>query len=133
MSNLSREELIDRVAEIELWPELKPDLNGYLSHYVQSKDPKLVELLLNAGADPDSKEELDCYLHHLFHEYKATKSTSGDAVLQIMEMLLKAGANPNRVWCNNWRAYDYAVEENIIPIASLLEKYNVDKKPREYI
>jgi len=50
-----------------------------------------------------------------------------------MEMLLKAGANPNRVWCNNWRAYDYAVEENIIPIASLLEKYNVDKKPREYI
>lgn len=86
-----------------------------------------------AGADPNPKDNLDDYLFYLYDEYMQTKSTSGDIVLEVMNELLTAGADPNRVWCNNYRAYDYATENNVIPVKELLESYGVDTKLREYI
>jgi ankyrin repeat protein len=133
MNNLSREELKQKLGEIDFWPELLPILNNYLYQYVHSKDLEMVRLLLNAGANPNPEDDLDCFLHHLFHEYKVTRTTAGDRVLELMKILLEAGANPNRVWCNNYRAYDYAAVEDIEPVKRLLEKYGADKKIREYI
>ena len=130
---LTREELIEKLEEIECWPEVLPDLNNYLNQYVQSKDVELVRLLLNAGADPNPEDQLDCYLHQLFHEYKVTQTTAGDRILELMKVMLEAGANPNRVWCNNWRAYDYAATEGVEPVARLLEQCGADSTIREYI
>ena len=130
---LTREELIEKLEEIECWPEHRHYLGCYLHQYIHSKDIEIVELLLKAGADPNPQDDLDCYLHHLFHEYKVTKTTAGDQLLKLMQVLLEAGANPNRVWCNNYRAYDYAAAEGVEPIIELLEKYGANRKTRRYI
>ena len=132
-STLTREELIEGLHEIEFYPEIQPHLDTYLQHFIYAKDLEMVKLLLKAGAAPNPKNDLDCYLHHLLHEYKVTKTTSGELILELMQALLEAGANPNRVWCNNFRAYDYAVTEEIEPVAKLLEQYGAEQSIREYI
>lgn len=132
-SMLNRDLLQERLEEIEFWPELISELSFYLSKYVREKDLNLVRLLLKAGADPNPKQDLEDYLFYLYDEYVITKSTTGDIVLELMNELLKAGANPNRVWCNNYRAYDYAVENNVSPIKELLENYGADKMLRKYM
>ena len=130
---MSRDELIERIEEIAIWPEIRSGLDNYINQYVHVKDKEMVKHLLEAGADPNPKEDLDCYLHHLFHEYKASKTTAGDRILELLKVLLEAGADPNRVWCNNWRAYDYAATEGVEPVSRLLEKYGADRAIREYI
>ena len=132
-STLTREELIDELYEIEIYPEIRPHLDNYLQQFVYAKESVMVELLLKAGVNPNPKDGLGYYLQHLFHEYKVTKSTSGDLILELMRVLLEGGANPNRVWCNNYRAYDYAVNETVEPVARLLERYGADQEIREYL
>ena len=130
---LERGELKEVLEEIEYYPEIRASLEGYLHHYINTKDLELVILLLEAGADPNHTDPLHCYLLHLLHEYQSTKTTAGELVLDIMLNLLESGADPNRVAENNLRAYDYAVAWKCIPVAQLLEKYGVDTKLREVI
>jgi ankyrin repeat protein len=130
---LDRETIIERLEEIELWPELAGELHIYLSNAVFSKDIQYIEALLKAGANPNPKNDLDCYIYHLLHEYQVEKTTKGDLILSIVELLLKYGTNPNRVWCNNQRAYDYAKAWHVSQFVELLEKYGADMKLREYI
>ncbi len=130
---LSRQQLKEQLVEIDYWPELKSDLDFYLNEYIFSKDVEMINLLLETGANPNPNEDLDDHLFYLYDEYQQVRSTSGDIVLTIMESLLKAGANPNRVWCNNCRAYDYAVNAGIQPVRELLERYGVDQNLRESI
>ncbi len=133
MRVLTREILIQKLQEIEFWPELLDDLNFYLKSYLYSKDLEVIKLLLSNGANPNPDDSLNCYLHHFLHEYQSNKSLHGELILSIMEQLLMAGADTNRVWCNNYRAYDYAIYWDIRPVAELLEKYGANKKMREYI
>ena len=133
LNTLTRDELIEKLAELEYFPELKPKLDQWLPHYIYAQDLEVVELLLASGANPNPSDDLDCYLHYLLHEYSVSRSTSGPKVLEIMEALLCAGANPNRVWSGNWRAYDYAISHNVEHIARLLEKYGATKVKREYM
>jgi ankyrin repeat protein len=130
---LTREEVLVKLDEIEFWPELKLQFQHYLDSSINQKDVVFLEALLKAGADPNPADNLNCYLHHLLHEYQVEKTTNGALVLSIMESLLKHGANPNRVWSNNLRAYDYAVSWGISPVAEMLEKYGADKNLREAI
>ena len=132
-STLTREELKETVEELAFHPEVRRHLDSYLNQYVHAKDLEMVKLLLKAGANPNPIDNLDCYLHHLLHEYEATKTTSGEMVLSLMGVLLEGGASPNRPWCNNWRAYDYAASQNIEPVATLLLQYGADPKIREYV
>jgi hypothetical protein len=133
LHHLTKEELIEKLEEIELYPELKKGLGEYLSDYVHQKDLKVVTKLLKAGANPNSAEGLNDYLLYLLHEYEVEKNTNGELVLLIMKTLLENGANPNRVAMNNLRAYDYAVAHNTIKVAKLLREYEVNVELREVI
>jgi hypothetical protein len=130
---LSRDELLERLELIDCFPELKSDLGLFLERYVYNKDLEVVERLLAAGADPNATEDLHDYMLWLLHEYLATKSTSGERILALMEVLLQGGANPNRIAMNNLRAYDYARQYKLEPLVSILEKYGVDKSLREFM
>ena len=133
MKVLDRHELIQKLNEIELWPEILSDLDFYLEHSLSLLDLELIKILLQHGANPSAKEDIDCFLHDLLHKYLANKTLKGDLILSVMEELLKAGANPNRIWSNNLRAYDYAKTWGVQAISDLLEKYGVDKELREPI
>ncbi len=133
MKSLPREELVEKLDEIECWPELKPYLSLYLAHYICEKDLKAVQLILGAGANPNPPDSLNCHLYYLLHEYQVTKSTSGDIVLKIMRSLLEAGADANRVCGNNLRAYDYTMGKDVLQIKALLEEYGAIKELREPI
>jgi len=128
-----KEEILEKLDEIEFWPELKEQLEPYLDNAIGLKDIEFIEALLKAGANPNPRDNLNCHLHHLLHEYQVEKTTRGDLVLSIIELLLKFGANPNRVWCNNLRAYDYAVSWNVGPVIELLEQYGANKELRESV
>lgn len=132
-STLTREELREAVEELELYPDVQTHLDSYLHQYVHAKDLEMVRLLLKAGANPNPKEHLGCYLHYLLHEYEATKTTSGELVLELMVALLEGGANPNRPWCNNWRAYDYAASQKVESVARLLLQHGADPEIREHV
>jgi len=129
----SRGELLEKLGEIELWPEVKSELNGRLKLAVLSKDLEFVKALVRAGANPNPEHNLDCFMHHLLHEYRVGRSTNGELILELITILLEAGANPNRIWGNNLRAYDYATRKYDSPVRLLLEKYGADKNPREAI
>ena len=133
MKLLSREELLEQIGELEFRLDLVSDLGIYLQNYLYSKDLELITVLLQSGANPNPESDLDCWLHYFLHEYKSNKTLHGELILAIVEALLKHGANPNRVWANNQRAYDYAIEYKIEPFALLLEKYGASTELREYI
>lgn len=130
MRHLSKHELIEKLEEIEYWPELVPDLDSYLDSYIHAKDVDMVRQLLLAGANPNPDNSGNCYLFHLLHEYHANRTLKGAVVLQIVELLLQFGADPNRIWGCNLRAYDMC---DVPAIAQLLEKYGADPTPREAI
>jgi ankyrin repeat protein len=118
---------------LELWPELIPQLDWFLKDFLYNKDTEMISILLKAGANPNPPDNLDCWLHHFLHEYIVNRTLHGKSILNIVELLLIHGANPNRVWSNNLRAYDYAIGWGIKPIAELLEKYGADRQLRECI
>lgn len=130
---LERESLLERLDEIELWPELIGELNLYLGDAIQAKDIALIKPLLHSGANPNPKANLDCYLYYLLHEYQVEKVLNGELILSIFELILQNGANPNRVWGNNLRAYDYAIAWGVEPISNLLEQYGADRNLRDVI
>ncbi|MBB6343011.1 hypothetical protein HNP49_003205 [Pseudomonas fluvialis] len=112
MATLTREDLLEKLENIEFYDEVKADLDFYLSHYILTKDLPSIQKLLAAGANPNPENDLDDYILYLLHEYQVEKSTRGTLILEITEMLLKYGANPNRVTTNNLRAYDYSVTQH---------------------
>ena len=133
MESLNRTELLEKIEEIKFWPELVPFLKYYLEHYIEVLDEYMVQKLLENGADPNPDNELHCHLGCLLHEYRVVYTTGSKSILKIMELLLMYGADPNRIWMNNLRAYDYAVRNNENEITDLLEKYGAYKYSREKI
>lgn len=129
MKNLTREELFEALQEVDAHPELKEHLTNYVCKFVFEKDREALELLLAAGAPANSADPLDDYLRFLVHEYAAERTLHGAEILSIMELLLRYGADPNRVADNNLRAYDYAL--GCKDIVLLLEQYGADPMPRE--
>lgn len=130
---LSREDLLGQIGEIEFRPDLAPDLDFNLENYLYTKDLEMISVLLQSGANPNPKNDLDCWLQHFLHEYISNRTLHGEIILSIVETLLKHGTNPNRVWANNQRAYDYAIDYKVEPFVLLLEKYGANTELREYI
>lgn len=133
MASITREELKEKIEELEFWPELSTQLDWYLKDFLYNKDVEMISILLQAGANPNPKRGLDCWLHHFLHEYITNRTANGELILNIVELLLMHGANPNRVWSNNLRAYDYAIHWDIKPFSVLLEGYGASTELRECI
>jgi len=133
MKNLGREELFDLLERIEEFPELRKYLDHYVARFVAAKDRQALEKLFSAGASANSACPLNDHLRLLLHEYEVEHTLHGPEILAIVELLLKSGADPNRVADNNLRAYDYAVSHKTVDFAGLLERYGVDRSPRKPI
>lgn len=130
---MNRQDILDFLDEIEFFPEKREEVFSYLQDFICSLDLEVVGKLLEAGASPQAKDNLSDYLYYLLNEYQNTHTLHGDRILLLMEMLLKAGANPDGIWCNNWRAYDYAVAYEISEIIELLKKYGASQVGRQKI
>lgn len=131
VGHITKDDLLAQLENIELYPELLEYFDYFLAQYVRARDLEVVKKLLEAGANPNARDDLDDYLLYLMHEYEVTKSSDGERVLALMAMLLEYGANANRVVMNNLRAYDYSVSLKVPPVKELLEKYGADKKLRK--
>lgn len=132
-TNLTREELIAVLSDESSGVEDIGELDYYLKHAVHDFDLELLRLLMKAGANPNPELHSDCYLHRLMTRFLRDRTTKGDLVLEMLEELLKSGADANRIWGNNLRAYDYAVAWKAEPVAELLAKYGADIELRESI
>lgn len=133
MKNLDRAELFDLLEKIEEFPDLKKYLDHYVAKFVAEKDRQALEKLFSAGASANSADPLNDHLRFLLHEYEVERTLHGPEILATIELLLKNGANPNRVSDNNLRAYDYAASHKTIEFLELLERYGVDRSPRKPI
>ena len=130
---LNQDQLLERLGELEFFPEFVKELDRYLEHYINIKDINMVTKLLESGASPNSKYDLDDYLFHLLDCYQSEKTTSGDLIFSLLTLLLKNGANPDRVVMNNQRAYDYSVSRKLPELTELFLKYGANKELREWI
>ena len=99
---------------------LLPPPDTALAFAVNSGCPKVVELLLEYGADPNGSpggpHEGKSYLH-------VATWTGKESTPQIVELLLKKGADPNAVYCRTGRSGP------VTPLdQARLLKYAVNKK-----
>jgi len=100
---------------------------------VHAKDVERVRLLLEAGHGPDVLEPWgDSLLHYLVHEFQATRSTQGPRVLEIVELLLKHGADPEHVGANNWRAVDLSIEAGLDEITEVFLRHGAKSAQRKF-
>jgi hypothetical protein len=101
---------------------------------VHQLDLELTTMLLDAGAGPDVPEPWsDSLQHFLVNEYYTVRSTKGDTVLAILELLLSRGADPNYVGCNNWRALDQAIDRKWPKLIEIFVRHGADPKQREFM
>jgi hypothetical protein len=100
---------------------------------VHAKDVERVRALLETGHGPDVVEPWgDSLLHYLVHEFQVTRSTQGPRVLEIIELLLKYGANPEQVGANNWRAVDLSIEAGLKELTEVFVRYGAKDAQREF-
>lgn len=128
---LTRGELFDRLSDIDLYPELETELDGYMDRFITLVDFEAVARLLAAGASPVSSIAHDDYLYILYHQYLANRILRGEPILRLMEMLLSHGADPNRVIENNLRVYDLASGHGEEEVKQLFVKYGAERQSRE--
>lgn len=133
-TNLSRDELLLNLEAFRNDKDFLELRDSYLKKAVHSLDFELTEALLKIGANPDASESWgDGLLHYLAHEYGVTKTIKGAEIIQMLETLLKHGANPNHVGCNNWRAIDSCIDINEQTLIELFIKHGADPKQREFV
>lgn len=129
LSNLSPEELLIKSTEynyikgVEKALELGVDVNeiphGYfdpalsIAVYNNTKNLKLIELLLKNGANPNEKDDTG---------YTPLMNASINGDKDIVELLLKYGANVNILYDDKHTALYFASENGDNDIVELLKK-----------
>ena len=90
--------------------------------------------LLERGAGPDCVETWgDSLLHYLVHEYQTVRTLQGQAVIDILELLLANGADPERVGANNWRAIDVSIDLGVSELTTIFTRYGASPSQREFL
>jgi ankyrin repeat protein len=107
--------------------------DAQLKQAVHSKDLEQVRLLLEEGAGPDCVESWgDTLLRYLVHEYQTVRTLQGQAVIDILELLLVNGANPDHVGANNWRAIDVSLAEGLPELTEVFIRHGATPTQREF-
>lgn len=106
----------------------------YLRDAVDELDLELIEALLKARANPNL---VDCQgadlLQRLCRNYATGQTSDETRLFKAIELLLKYGADPNRIGPDKRRAVDRCIEKNVENLINLLVKYGADEKLRDYI
>ena len=133
-SKLTREELLADIEVFASHTDFAMHRDRYLRNAVHDLDLELALRLLEAEADPNACESWgDTLLHHLACEYRACRSTKGSKIIEALDLLLRFGADPNKVGANNWRAVDGCIDRNEAELVSLFIEYGADPKQREFL
>jgi len=94
-------------------------------------DIELARAMLRLGANVDGEDQ--GFLVELWWQYSSARSMSGAAIMAMLSLLLDAGANPDRVGCNNFRAVDLAMSAGHDEVAGLLLGAGAHATPREFL
>ena len=130
---LTRDALFESIEDYRHDPEFARWRDAYLERAVHQKDVPFVRLLLGAGAGPDVVTSCsDSLQHYLVHEYLTVRTLQGNAVVEILDLLLSHGADPEHVGCNNWRGIDVAIDLNIPVLRNVFIRHGAKPEQREF-
>ena len=131
---LTRDEVLESLAELADDHSFGPLRDYYLGHAVNSLDLELAGGMLGMGANPNHCDGgYDSFLHHLFERFRSQRTTHGIAVLSMVQLLLRHGADPNLVGCNNYRAVDLALMSECHEFSGPLIAAGADPHLRPFI
>jgi len=108
------------------------DADYKLDVAISDFDEDRVANALDAGANPVGNTPHESHLHRLSYNYLSNKTLAGDRIYAICELLLKAGADPEFVGFNNWRAVDICIDQGIDELVELHIRYGAAPKQREF-
>lgn len=101
---------------------------------VYNYDIPVIRALLKLGADPsfDPAASYDKsnhgFLHYLVNRYVSSRTLEGKAILEVLELLLKSGANPDQAGSSNRTPIQWCIPEVMKPVEDLLLKYGARKE-----
>ncbi len=134
---LTREQILEDLDRLAGVPEFLAFRADHMDHAVDTLDLELAAAMLRLGASPDGRGECgeyhEGYLRQLFYMFLSERSSRGEAILAMLELLLANGADPNLVGGGNYRAVDLAMEAGFAPIVDVLVAAGADPTPREFI
>lgn len=119
---ITREDVLEYRAKLKENPDFLAISNQLLSDAAQSLDPEYVKVLIDIGAKPDAE-----ILHSLAFIYGQETATHGDLVIQIVALLLNAGANPNYSDSIHGTPIDICDTFNAIKLKNIFKQYAANK------
>lgn len=134
---LTRDQILEDLDSLAGIPEFLAFRDDYMDHAVDTLDLELAAAMLKLGASPDEHGECgeyhEGYLRQLFYMFLSERSSRGEAILAMLDLLLANGADPNLVGGGNYRAVDLAMEAGFAPFVDVLVAAGADPAPREFI
>lgn len=131
MLKLSDEQILEDIDFLQYEDDFIAAREDLLRHAAMSFNDKLLKALLEAGANPNTLESGDSLLHDLVHIYTTNRSLKGGSILRIVELLLKAGADPNIKGCNNLTPLQRCRSTRAEEYEALLLNYGADPDKEE--
>jgi hypothetical protein len=131
---MEREEIINGLEYLSSDEIFLKEIQYRLRDAVSALDVELVAALIKIGADPNVnpdfqyKERNHGFLHVLALRYEVDRTLHGSKILDIMEVLLKAGANPNQAGDCNMAPIQRCTSKTLMPVKELLIKYKAKKE-----
>lgn len=100
-------------------------------HTWRVRDPQMMKMLIDAGADANEQEGGQSVLCYMVKLSKGVKKEEREAVLGIIRVLLEAGADINSPDYWGRTPLHIALEENNPDVADILLEYSPDLTPKD--
>ncbi|MCG7981420.1 MAG: hypothetical protein JAY90_01570 [Candidatus Thiodiazotropha lotti] len=134
---MEREEIINGFEYLSNDEVFLKEIQYRLRDAVSDLDVELIAALVKIGADPNVnpdfqyRERNHGFLHVLTLRYEVDRTLHGSEILNVLEVLLKAGADPNQAGDCNMAPIQRCTSITLMPVKELLLKYNarIDGNP----